>query len=387
MRNPAFDRLSLILALCLLTAGAPGADIGEGIKIERLRAHIETLASEAYRGRAPGEDSRKAADHVARAFEEIGLAPAGEKGWYQEIPDPADTAKVIGRNVLGLLPGSDPALKGEHVILSAHHDHLGKSGEKFFPGADDDATGVAAVIEAARALAGAAAPPRRSVLFISFDLEEHGLAGSIRFAGKPTVPLASIALFVNIDMLGRDMGGFIEGYVFVLGAEHCPAMKPLVRDAAAGESLRAGLVGTDIIGIRGDYGPFRELKMPYLFFSTGEHPDYHRPTDTADRVLYEKALRGARIVTRTVLAAADAPGRPAWSEPLPDLDEARVLADVVDQTMKKSKDLGLGQKEVTGLSMIRFSVGEILARGAITQEERDRLKGIAVQMLGLFRRR
>jgi hypothetical protein len=377
----------MILLSFFLFAAVPASDIGEAIEIGRLRAHVETLASKEYGGRGAGEDSRKAAAYVARTFEEIGLAPAGEKGWYGEIPDPKDPAKVLGRNVLGLLRGGDPKLRDEHVVLGAHHDHLGRSGETFFPGADDNATGVAALIEAARALAGAKASPRRSILFVSFDLEETGLRGSNRFVRKPAVPLESIALYVNLDMLGRDMGGFIEGYLFVLGAENCPGMKPAVRAAAAGETLRAGFVGTDIIGIRGDYGPFRERKIPYLFFGTGEHPDYHRPTDTADRILYEKLLRGTRIVTRAVLAAADAAERPAWSEPTPDLDEVRVLADVVDQTAKKSKDLGLGREEMAGLSMIRFSVGEILERGAITAEERERLKGIAVGMLESFRRK
>ncbi len=376
--------LPVPILISLYLAPAPCADLAAALEEARLRAHVETLASDGFEGRR-GPGSLKARDYVAGIFKEAGLAPAGEKGYLQEIREAKEKGEgVLGFNVLGLLPGTDPKLKKEHIILSAHHDHLGKKPGGIYHGADDDATGVAALLEAASVLK--AEPRKRSVLFISFDLEEEGLVGSLYFADHPTVPLADVALFINMDMLGRDLGGFVEGFLFALGTEHSPALKDIVREAGRGSTVKVGMVGTDVIGIRGDYGPFLARRIPYLFFSTGEHPDYHRVTDTADRILYPKLLAGARIALRTLVAAADLAERPAFTDPKPDLDEVKVVAVVVEQILGKSKELDLKKEELAALSIMRFSVKEILERGQVTPEEREQIKGLVLQIMGAFRR-
>jgi hypothetical protein len=397
-------RRALIAAgLFLLGVAAWCGDPSTAIRQEKLMEHVRTLASDAFEGRQSGEGARKAREYVAAGFARAGLKPAGTDGWYQPIPRETSekgVAKEVekakkgekdpdtgprGWNVLGLRPGSDPRLKDEVVILAAHHDHLGKRGDAIFHGADDNATGVAALLEAARVLSEEKLSTKRSILFISFDQEEAGLAGSYHFAAHPTVPLKDIACMIDMDMLGRNMGDFIVGWVFVIGSEFSPALRRIVGEAGRGIDLKAGCVGTDIIGIRGDYGAFMDRRIPYLMFSTSEHMDYHRPTDTADRILYGKLLLCSRIAFRTLLAVADAAERPAFADPRPDTGEARVLADIVDQTMGKSKELGLQKEEVLVLSLLRSRVREVLEKGEVTAEDREELLGVTKQILDLFR--
>jgi hypothetical protein len=378
-------RLSLLAALPLVFQGAAARDAerAEAVDLEALRAHVAHLASPELEGRRDGEGARKAREYVAAAFRKAGLEPAGAGGFFQEIP--GRDGKPHGANVIGRLQASG-ALAKEHVILSAHHDHLGKRGEQVFHGADDNATGVAALLEAARLLAARRPGPKRSVLFISFDLEEQGLLGSRHFVESPPVPLESVALFINMDMLGRNLGDVIEGYVFVLGAEHSPPLKELVREAAAGLSVKPGLVGTDLIGTRGDYGPFRDRSIPFLFFSTGEHPDYHQPTDTPERILYDKLLDNTRIALRVLAAAADLDERPRFVAPQPDLDEIRLLAEVLPLLGRRSKELGLGLKEVVALAGIKGTLDQIIARGTVTAEEREQLKAVVQGVMEAMRR-
>jgi len=233
------------------------------------------------------------------------------------------------------------------------------------------------------------ARPRRSILFISFDLEERRLLGSEHYVRHPAVPLADTVLYVNLDMLGRDLGDLIPGYLFVVGTETSPALKGIVREAAAGTGLAAGFVGADLMeGISySDDGPFRDRKIATIFFSSGAHGDHHRPTDTADRILHGRLEKSARIVIRTLAAAADLPGRPAVSEPKPDIDEARLLADLIDAVLPKAKELRLGLEELLAIGIVRTNLAGIISRGAITAGEREALKGIARQMVGKFQGR
>jgi Peptidase family M28 len=371
------------LGISLVLAAAQAPDPAESVSLEKLRAHVEFLASPALEGRREGEPLEKARKYVADALQKAGLVAPPKTGvFFQEVPGPP-----AGRNVLAWLPGSDPAARKEVVIVSAHVDHLGKEGGAIHPGADDDASGVAALLEIARVLGGEKKAPRRSLLFVAFDLEERGLLGSARFVAQPPVALADVALFVNMDMLGRDLADRIEGMLFVVGAEHSPELKPLVDAADATGSLRAAFVGTDLIGIRGDYGSFLPKKIPYLFFSTGEHGDYHQPTDTADRILYPKLREATQIVLRTVVAAANAPTRAKFAEPKPDLDEVKSVAMVLEQVSRRQKEFGLSDTEVDQLTALGQQLEGILAKKSITAPERAALKTYVGALLDVLRRR
>jgi len=389
------------------TSAPASADPAARVSRERLRAHVEYLASDALGGRGPGSGARAASAaasrpdpasldglrqaqlYVADAFRASGLEPKGGDGWFQPFTVTAPGGRSVeGRNVVGFRAGSDPRLRDEVVILSAHVDHLGTRGGRVFHGADDDASGVAAMLEAARVIADAGLKPRRSLLFVGFDREEAGLEGSQHFVEHPPIPLERIALFINCDMLGRELGDVIDGWLFALGAEHAPSLREVVKSAAAGETLKTGLMGTDLIGIRGDYGPFLAKKVPYLFFSTGEHGDYHQPTDTADRIVYPKLEAVTRVVLRTLLAAADAPDRPVFAEPAPDVEEVRVLADILQAVADQAKPGGklkLSDEEATQLRVIQATVRSILRKGRVNESERDQLRLIVTTMMQQMR--
>jgi Zn-dependent M28 family amino/carboxypeptidase len=210
-------------------------------------------------------------------------------------------------NVAALLPGSDPALEGEIVVLSAHEDHLGMKDGQLHPGADDNASGTAVLMEAARLLKGA--KPRRSILFLSVSGEELGLFGSRAFVASPPVPLKDIVADLNTDMVGRNGVDAIS----VTPARIEGATGTLTRDARA-IAADLGLTLTDEADDywkRSDHYTFAKAGIPALFIFGGMEPDYHQPTDTPDKVEGAKLEHVAELLRRLALRVADADARPA----------------------------------------------------------------------------
>ena len=214
-------------------------------------------------------------------------------------------------NVAGLLKGSDPNLKDEILVLSAHEDHLGTVGGHLYPGADDNASGTAVLMEVARLLEDA--KPRRSILFLSLSGEEEGLFGSRAFVAHPPVPLESIVADLNADMVGRNRTDTLS----VTPACIPGATGTLTRDA---RELARGLNLTltdeaDAYWKRSDHYTFAEAGIPAIFFFGGMEPDYHQTTDTADKVEPAKLVNVAELLRRLALRIANADSRP---ESLPD---------------------------------------------------------------------
>ena len=343
MPSRSFPSSLVCLLLATASSSAQDADLAQHIEIDKLRKHVTYLASPELEGRRDGAGIEKARVYIVDLFRKAGLQPKGTKGYMQ-----AFGSKGMGRNIIGFLPGHDPRLKHEIIVISAHYDALGKRGKLLFPGANDNASGVAAMLEVARVLHERKVKLKRSLLFISFDQEERWLIGSTHFVAKPTVPLKDITLCINFDMLGRNLADVIRGYVFVLGAEHSPSLGPVVKQAARGLKVKAGLIGTDLIGVRGHYGPFRALDIPYLFLSNGEHSAYHQPTDTAAGIIYPKLLASTQLIMRTVASAANLPARPVFREPTPSVDEARAFVDVLDQLIPQGKMFGVKGVDLRG---------------------------------------
>ena len=180
-------------------------------------------------------------------------------------------------NVVGVLPGSDKALAGEAVVIGAHYDHLGREGGDVYPGADDNASGTAVVLGLAQSLA--ASPPSRTVVFALFAGEEMGLLGSDHHVRHPSaVPVERMAAMLNFDMVGR-----LEGrHLLVGGVDTGSSFRALVEAAAKEAGLDVDLrpAGTG----PSDHTRFHGAGVPVLFFHSGSHADYHRPSDTADRI-------------------------------------------------------------------------------------------------------
>ncbi len=215
------------------------------------------------------------------------------------------------RNVLGLLPGSDPVLGNETVVIGAHYDHLGHGGRssmspglvgQIHHGADDNASGTAGVLELAAWLAKDPAPRRRSYLFITFAGEELGLRGSEYWASHPTRPLQGVVAMLNMDMIGR----LRDDQILLGGVGTSPAFPELLKTAAAETGLK---VKTTQSGYgSSDHVSFYTKNLPVLFFFTGLHADYHRPSDTWEKINAAGAVKVLSMVAliATRLNAMDA---------------------------------------------------------------------------------
>lgn len=220
-------------------------------------------------------------------------------------------------NVVGVLRGAHPSLASEAIVVGAHYDHLGRGGEgslapaeegSIHNGADDNASGTAALLEVARVFARAGAPPRRSIVFAAFSGEEMGLLGSADYVKRPTVPIEKTVAMINLDMVGR----LRDGSLLVGGVGTSPAFPGLVREAAAGLDLSIQ-EKSDGMG-PSDHQSFYSKDVPVLFLFTGLHEDYHKPSDDPSRVNAEGARTVARFAQRLAHALAMAETRPPFSK-------------------------------------------------------------------------
>ena len=275
---------------------------------------IKFLSSDRLAGRltgTPGADT--AAAYLARRFHAVGLQPA-PGGWFQTFPIEPDApvaqhahvGGLKGRNVIGVLPGRDPELRNQAVIVGAHYDHLGLGGfgsldpdstGKVHNGADDNASGAAMLIEIASRLE--ANPPARTVVFIAFSGEELGLLGSSYYVKHPTVPLEATVAMINLDMVGR----LRQKRLIVYGSQTAREFPALL------DSLN-WYAGLDL-KTRGDgYGPsdqssFYAAGRPVLHVFTDLHEDYHRTTDDWEKINVQGFGQVAGFTTALVTALAN----------------------------------------------------------------------------------
>jgi len=243
--------LNIRLLLLCFVAGSNclGSDITAPARTgkQALIAHVRFLADPALKGRKPKTaGSRAARRYIEARFKECGLVPWRDAKGY-ELPF------GYGINVVGVLPGLDPNLKEQLVIVSAHYDHLGKTQGKIYAGAGDNASGVGAMLEVAREMASSAERPRRSVAFVAFDCEEMMLLGSFAFSCRPDVEHAKIAAVVNMDMLGRNLLDVVRQTIFIAGTEQYPQLRERVRGFGTNAGIRVLPLGTDLVGPRSDH--------------------------------------------------------------------------------------------------------------------------------------
>lgn len=285
-----------------------------------MARYIGALADDSMRGRAtPSPQLEQAALFAEGIFRRFALAPAGDSGTFvQRFPVNGQRGNVLGTgpNVVGTLRGRDARLAGEYVLIVAHMDHVGVGapvdGDSIRNGADDNASGTSGVLALVEAIAGARPAPRRSVLFLLTGGEERGLVGSRWYAAHPTVPLDSIVGLVNLDMISRNR----PDSVFLNGWGKSDISDLVQRLAREHQELGLG-VGPDVedrpvTPADSDHFPFQRRGIPYIFFYTGEHPDYHGVGDEPSRVDADKAARIARLAFFTALELANAENRPSW---------------------------------------------------------------------------
>ena len=199
------------------------------------------------------------------------------------------------RNIVGLLPGDDPKLKDELVVIGGHYDHVGgkistDSTDTIYNGADDNASGTTGVMEIAEAYTLNDAKPRRSMLFMAFAGEEKGLLGSKAYVDNPLFPVKQHVAMFNLDMIGRNSADTLS----IGGNSRCPELAKINEE----ENQQIGFAlqyNIESFFFRSDQASFAQEKIPVLFYFTGEHKDYHRVTDHADKINYEKLSRIARL--------------------------------------------------------------------------------------------
>jgi hypothetical protein len=238
------------------------------------------------------------------------------------------------RNVVALLPGTDPALADEYVVLGAHLDHVGvrqgAGADSIYNGADDNASGSAALLMVARHFSDAARRPRRPLLFIWFAAEELGLIGSEAFSYAPTIPLRGISAFVNLDMVSRGGAADIPGggprYLQSIGSRRSSNALGAIVDSIAGAHDMQLDYAFDASGhpervfCRSDQWNFARFGIPVVFFTTGVHAEYHTVDDEVDRSDFDKLARVTTLVAGVVDAIASRPAQLTRDLPAPGLN-------------------------------------------------------------------
>jgi hypothetical protein len=265
------------------------------------------------------------------ALLEKGELRAFDLGAEATLATKARLDRIESRNVIGRLPGSEPALAGEHVVFTAHLDHLGigapHGGDSIYNGAQDNAVGVATMLETARLLVAGRKPPKRSMLFLAVTAEEKGLLGAYHFAAQPTVPRESLVANVNMDM-PLLIGDVID--VVPIGIEHS-TLEAVARRAVAeaGLALTPDPLPEEVVFVRSDQYPFVREGIPAIYLKSGVTPRdgadglaavkdfrshrYHLPNDDLGQPLHwPAAAQLAHVNYRIALAIGNDPARPAW---------------------------------------------------------------------------
>jgi hypothetical protein len=251
-----------------------------------------------------------------KVLEEAGKETPGafEKGKDAEgeVSIAVRVSDIKAKNVVGFLKGSDPVLSQEAIVFSAHMDHVGvRYDGDVFNGADDNASGTSGLLEIARAFAVAKERPRRSLVFLAVSGEEKGLWGSEHYSKHPTWPLENIVANVNTDMIGRSGPESGPEEVTVTPSFRHEKFSTMVRDAHAfAKVLGIGFQNGDTYYARSDHYNFALKNIPVVFFCNGEHADYHKVTDTADKLDGVKMERIARLAFATGFSVANADERP-----------------------------------------------------------------------------
>ena len=274
------------------------------ISAAELRRHVEVLADDTFEGREAGSRGGRAAAHyLGREFQKYRLAGGAAPGsYYQPFSGQY-------QNILALLEGSDPRFKRELVIVGAHYDHVGYGNEQnsygptgyIHNGADDNASGVAVLLELAEAFSQLEPRPKRSILFALWDGEEKGLLGSEHWAGQLTWPLNQVRAAINLDMVGRLRSDQMEIY----GARTGFGLRRLVSISNAATNLRFDFSWT--MREDSDHYSFYKRGVPVLMFHTGLHGDYHRPSDDLEKVNIAGMQRVAQMLFGLIAELANEP--------------------------------------------------------------------------------
>lgn len=298
-----------ILLCCSITYAAGEANSSNTnaldlITSQDLQTHVNFLASPKCDGRASGTaGSRAAAEYIRAELNKYGIKGMADGDAYDQAFAPKYN------NIIGVIPGSDPQLQNQYIVLCAHYDHVGHGTKEnsrgpigqIHPGADDNASGVAALLELAKAITALPQHPPRSIILAFWDGEEDEMLGSKYWIEHPTVKLDHVLAAINVDMIGR----LREDQLTVYGSRTGFGFRRLVSEQNTRFNLKIDYSWE--MEDDGDQYPFFQNEIPVLFVHTGVHDEYHSPKDTADKINSDGMCRVTQLLFKIVnkLAATD----------------------------------------------------------------------------------
>ncbi|MEQ9505712.1 MAG: M28 family peptidase [Hyphomonas sp.] len=266
----------------------------------------DVLSSDALEGRASGTPGNDAArGFIRKRFEDIGLQPYLGSGWEHPVtilPRPGLDAPGPGANLIGWVSGETPG-SGPLIIVTAHYDHLGIRNGEIYNGADDNASGAAALTAIAEYFV--RQPPKHDILFVALDAEEVGFLGARALIRDPALPLDRVALNINLDMVSRSD----IGELYAAGTFHTPALAVLVDGVAADAPVKLRMGhdrpedGVNDWTTQSDHGVFHEAGIPFLYFGVEDHPDYHKPSDDFAAIPLDFYIAAADTLVMVIRAA------------------------------------------------------------------------------------
>jgi hypothetical protein len=297
---------ALILASCGTAAPPTAADAtAEAPPVpaasRQLLEDLRILSHDDMEGRDTGSPGgQRARDYIVTRLEALGVeAPLTGRlqPWTAANRSRIGAVSYDGVNVIGLIRGT--TRPDRYIVVTAHYDHMGTYEGRLYNGADDNASGVASMLELAARLK--AEPPEHSVLFVALDGEERGLIGADQLIQRPPVPLESIALNVNLDMTAR----VDDGYLWATGTWQYPQLRPMLEPIQPVSSVRL-VMGKDTPNDTGadnwvnssDHAVFHRERIPFVYFGVDYHPDYHEPTDDYERVQPTRFIAATELIVQ-----------------------------------------------------------------------------------------
>ncbi|GAA4788202.1 M20/M25/M40 family metallo-hydrolase [Olivibacter ginsenosidimutans] len=295
-----FKKLPLLIVLFCVSCCASVKEQRGAQNESQVLKDVKTLSSTEFEGRRTGTaGAEKARKFIIERFKNLDLQSFPSFTDYIQsftLSEKSDSSH-IGENVIAYIPGK---IK-EAIVLSAHYDHLGKKGSQLYPGADDNASGVAALLEFAQYFA--KNKPNFTLIFAAFDAEEMGLKGAKAFVADPPLALERIKLNINMDMIAHND----TGELYACGTYYYPQLKKYINSNQSSLKILLGhdnpSMGHDDWTNQSDQGAFHAKKIPFLYFGVEDHKDYHQPTDTYENInqtFYVQAVDGILEIIKTI---------------------------------------------------------------------------------------
>ena len=292
------------------------------IKLEELKSHVEEVSSDKYNGRKTGEEGHnQVCDYIRNYYKAQDIsAPEFFPNYYQKVPKEVLPDGINNsQNIIAYIEGSK--FPDEYLYISAHSDHEGVINGQIYNGADDNGSGTAAVLEMAEAFSQAVKDghrPKRSIVFLHVTAEEVGLHGSRYYTENPIFPLDNAVATLNIDMIGRVDDRHIdnENYIYLIGSDKMSTELHFVAQKANAEFTNLNLDykynddrDPNRYYYRSDHYNFAQKGVPVIFFFNGEHADYTKPTDTAEKINYPLLQKRTKLIFATAWYLANAKTR------------------------------------------------------------------------------